>query len=220
MQQLVLVPAPSLTYSPLWLISWEARGAVRSHSLTGEHMSGPICHWLLWEWHQRWPPDPGWRRNASSIGFHYEGGEGARTPDGYVENGENGKTGKGTKTCMWPFMFQFFAGGIYEIGIWPRNDVLVILRQSVFQMTVQEKLLEKKRGIILLTCKPPSRLASHCLLFNVPPDVHLLVWWALWETVLNVTVELQIRRQIVGTELSTRLSTGGIPAFHIDLSGT
>lgn len=87
-------------------------------------------------------------------------------------------------------------------------------------MTVQEKLLQKKRGIIPLTCTPLIRLASHCLLFNVLPDVHLLVRLALWETVLNVTVGLQIRRQIVGTELSTRLSTGGTPAFHIDLSGT
>lgn len=39
--------APSLTYSLLWLISRKARGAVQSHSLIGEHMSGPICHWLL-----------------------------------------------------------------------------------------------------------------------------------------------------------------------------
>lgn len=81
-------PLPSRADSFLWLISREAGGAVHSHSLSGEHMSGPICHWLLWEWHQWWPPDPGWRRDAPPIGFHYERGEGARTPDGCAEKGE------------------------------------------------------------------------------------------------------------------------------------
>lgn len=83
--------APGCTYSSLWLISRKSKGAVRSHSLSGEHMSGPICHWLLWEWHQRWPLDlPHWRRNASKIVFHYRG-ERARTD---MRKWENRKTGK------------------------------------------------------------------------------------------------------------------------------
>lgn len=49
-------------------------------------------------------------------------------------------------------------------------------------------------------------------------DMYLLVSLAMWESDLNVSAEFQIRWQIVVTELSTCLSTGWIPVFHIDLS--
>lgn len=48
--------------------------------------------------------------------------------------------------------------------------------------------------------------------------MYLLVGLAMCISALNVSVEFQIRGQIVATELSTCLSTGCIPAFHIDLS--
>lgn len=94
-QQLVLVSQKGATlratHIPFYgLISRRARGAVRSRSLIGEHMSGPICHWFLWEWHQWWPLDPRWRRNASEIVFHYRG-ERARADIGKWENRRTGK---------------------------------------------------------------------------------------------------------------------------------
>lgn len=54
-------------------------------------------------------------------------------------------------------------------------------------------------------------------LFFCLHDVYLFVSLAMCETALNVSVEFRIRGQIVATELSTCLSTGWIPAFHIDL---
>lgn len=49
-------------------------------------------------------------------------------------------------------------------------------------------------------------------------NVYLFVSPTMCETAINVSVEFQIRGQIVATELSTCLSTGWIPTFHIDPS--
>lgn len=56
--------------------------------------------------------------------------------------------------------------------------------------------------------------------FVLPLFLHVYLFLSptMCETAINVSVEFQIRGQIVATELSTCLSTGWIPVFHIDPS--
>lgn len=149
--------APSSPHSALWLISREAGGAVRSHSLIGEHMSGPICHWLPWEWHQRWPLDPGWRRNASAIVFHYRGGR-ARTPDGYVQNGKIGKLKKAFRPVFDLSCFRLlrraFMKWVFDPWAKPLSS-----HPCVSRGRPPKDVKEDKTGIVTPTRSAPLHLA-------------------------------------------------------------
>lgn len=189
MQQMVLVSqkaeAVSVTLRASHILFYglsvgKPEGAVQSHSLIGEHMSRPICHWLLWEWHQRWPLDPDWRRNASSIVFHYKRGERAWTPDGYVENGKIGKLEKALRPVFDPECFSFFAGGVYEISIWPIIKAFVI--SPCFPWPFRKAITEDKTGIILPTCMPAThfkRLSPFVSSWCVPACQFGCVWISL-----------------------------------------
>ena len=172
--------APSLTYSTLWLISRGARGAVRSHFLIGEHMSGPICHWLLWEWHQRWPLDPQLTEKCFCNSFPLQKRESTDTRR-ICRNGEIGKLEKAFRPVFDLSCFSFLAGGCYEMSIWPINKAFVILFLFFcffFHDGPPKAITADKTGINPPTCIDSIHFAWCCPPFFSPLMMYtcLSVW--------------------------------------------
>lgn len=167
--------APSLTYSTLWLISRGARGAVRSHSLIGEHMSGPICHWLLWEWHQRWPLDPRLTEKCFCNSFPLQRRESMDTRR-ICRNGEIGKLEKAFRPVFDLSCFSFLAGSSYEMSIWPINKAFLILLRFFFFFfhdRPPKAITADKTGI-----NPPTCIDSIHFAWCGPPFFFHL-WWCV-----------------------------------------
>jgi len=88
-------------------------------------MSGPICHWLLWEWHQRWPPlTPADGETLLAIVFHYGRRESADKQTD-MWNGKMGKLEKAFRPVVDLSCFGFPSAGFYEMSIWPINKAVV-----------------------------------------------------------------------------------------------